>query len=130
MENKIDKRIFLFTILIGLSLFIGCTPQPCQINGVVFYHGEKGGKIFVTAKIPNIQDVKNSYSVTANDRGQFQINVQADRYILSAFLDIDNDNNQSLDEPFGFYDGNDDGKPDELLVNNIIGGIVINLRDQ
>jgi hypothetical protein len=64
-----------------------------------------------------------------NNLGPYNARVRTGTYTVSAYIDTNYNNKQDPNEPLGFYDGDGDGKADEIVVKGEVSGIDITLHD-
>ena len=78
---------------------------------------------------PGEQGITSHYAIGMNNLGPYDIVVRTGTYTVSAYMDTNYDNKQEPNEPSGYYDGNGDGKADEIVVKGKVNGIDITLHD-
>ncbi len=127
-----NLKLGVITVLACLTLIPltgGCTFQQRAIIGQISYAGAHIGEVSVIATRPGEQGVTSFYAIGMNNLGPYDIHVRTGTYIISAYMDTDYDNKQDPNEPFGYYDGNGDGKADEIVVKGEVTSIDITLHD-
>ena len=87
------------------------------------------GSVHVIATRPGEQGITSFYAIGMNTFGSYDLHVRIGTYTVSAYLDTNYDNKQEPNEPSGYYDGNGDGMPDEIVVKGEMVAIDITLRD-
>ena len=126
------KRIAVLVsvLLFGLAVAsCGTRISQSQIVGTFYYSGTRIGTIYLTAQGANTSNTTSNYEDGNLRAASYQILVPKGTYIVSAYLDVNGDSKQNPDEPSGFYDEDQDGKPDEVTVNVITQAANVTLND-
>jgi hypothetical protein len=125
----IKRSTLLLLVIFSIPAFVGgCSPEPRAILGQIDYEGTKTGNIYITAQRPGETGLQGHYTNSVS-LGSYNMIVRTGTYTVSAYVDINDDFKQDADEPYGFYDGNEDGQPDKIVVKGEIIGIDFVLYD-
>jgi hypothetical protein len=129
---RMNLKLGVITVAACLTLIQlvgGCTFQQREIIGQISYAGTQVGQVKVIATRPGEQGITSFYAIGMNNIGPYDSVVRTGTYTISAYMDTNYDNKQKPNEPSGFYDGNRDGKADEIVVKGEVTGIDITLHD-
>ncbi len=116
------RQLGLPMCLLGMAaMAFGCAigpGAPADISGDIKCAGTKTGAISLTFKGP-VAPQTLAYLVDDRWKGStpYHLIVLEGTYSLTAYLDTNGDNRQQSDEPSGYYDSNNDGKPDKLFAH-------------
>jgi hypothetical protein len=128
MKQKLGAIAVLASLTL-IPLTGGCTFQQRAIMGQIGYAGTQTGRVEVIATRPGEQGITSFYAILMNNLGPYNIRVRTGTYTVSAYTDTNYNDKQDPNEPFGFYDGDRDGKADEIVVKGEVSGIDITLHD-
>ncbi len=141
---KAPLGLYRFTVEVADSssnkataeLYIEVLPTPGTIAGKVSYQGEKRGTVRIGLWLPTQGSLmwlvgNPIYNRSVTTPGEYKLdNIYPESYLVSAYLDTNDNGRRDNDEPFGAFGSKD--KPEAVVVDNAaeLTGIDIELVEK